>query len=111
MPAQLETDQSRFEQSGGATSTQRNNTLVLSSVCSAEPIKRNPPVSIRAGWISTHLTLVKFLRKISDGQIPLPLVRIETSQKSAKGVHLQDLADYLDARRKVAQREYQQMYG
>lgn len=58
-----------------------------------------------------HLTLVKFLRKISDGQIPLPLVRIESSQKSAKGVHLQDLADYLDARRSEAQREFKQMYG
>lgn len=58
-----------------------------------------------------HLTLVKFLRKINDGQLPLPLVRIEASQKSAKGVHLQDLADYLDARRSEAQREFQQMYG
>ena len=58
-----------------------------------------------------HLTLVKFLRKIKDGQLPLPLVSIETSQKSAKGVHLQDLADYLDARRKAAQREFQKMYG
>ncbi|MFB9232598.1 pyocin activator PrtN family protein [Pseudohalocynthiibacter aestuariivivens] len=58
-----------------------------------------------------HLTLVKFLRKISEGQIALPMVRIEESQKSAKGVHLQDLAAYLDDRRKAAQREYEQMYG
>lgn len=58
-----------------------------------------------------HLTLVKFLRKISDGQIPLPLVRIEESQKSAKGVHLMDLADYIDSRRTAAQREYSRFYG
>jgi len=58
-----------------------------------------------------HLTLPKFLRKINEGQLALPLVRIEESQKSAKGVHLQDLADYLDARRKAAHREYQQIYG
>lgn len=54
---------------------------------------------------------MKFLRKISDGQIPLSVVRIEDSQKSAKGVHLQDLADYLDARRSDTQRAFQKMYG
>lgn len=59
----------------------------------------------------SHLTLSKFLRKVSEGQIALPMVRIEPSQKSAKGVHLQDLAEYLDERRKAAQREYRQMYG
>ena len=49
-----------------------------------------------------HLTLPKFLRKVSLGEIELPLTRAEKSQKSARGVHLQDLADYLDKRRKVA---------
>ncbi|MGL4279192.1 MAG: pyocin activator PrtN family protein, partial [Albidovulum sp.] len=29
----------------------------------------------------THLTPEKFLRKISDGTIPLPLARMEKSQK------------------------------
>ncbi|WP_332699702.1 pyocin activator PrtN family protein [Devosia sp.] len=32
-------------------------------------------------------------------------MRIETSQKCAKGVHLRDLADYLDKPRQVRQRE------
>lgn len=58
-----------------------------------------------------HLTTVKFLRKVSDGSLALPLVRIEASQKSAKGVHLQDLADYLDKRREEAAREFQRMHG
>lgn len=58
-----------------------------------------------------HLTLPKFLRKVNEGSIALPLVSIEASQKSAKGVHLQDLADYLDARRAEAQRAYRQMHG
>jgi hypothetical protein len=57
----------------------------------------------------SHLTPDKFLRKVSAGEIKIPLVRIETSQKSAKGVHLQDLADYLDARRKAAKREADQL--
>ncbi|GLQ26105.1 MULTISPECIES: pyocin activator PrtN family protein [Sulfitobacter] len=69
-----------------------------------------PADRVRADYFS-HLTLPKFLRKISEGQLALPIVRMETSQKSAKGVHLQDLADYLDARRAVGQREFKQMYG
>ena len=69
-----------------------------------------PADRVRADFFP-HLTLPKFLRKINEGQIALPLVRMEDSQKSAKGVHLQDLADYLDARRKAAHREFQQMYG
>ena len=52
-----------------------------------------------------HLTTVKFLRKVSLGDIPLPVVRAEPSQKAARGIHLQDLAEYLDKRREVAKRE------
>lgn len=57
-----------------------------------------------------HLTLEKFLRKIGSGEIKLPLVRIEDSQKSARGVALQDLADYLDTRRKAALKEFEQFH-
>ncbi|MER8612621.1 pyocin activator PrtN family protein [Mesorhizobium sp. M0435] len=63
-----------------------------------------PLDEVRRDFFS-HLTLPKFLRKLSSGDIALPLMRIETSQKCAKGVHLQDLADYIDRRRQVAQRE------
>jgi hypothetical protein len=56
-----------------------------------------------------HLKPDQFLRKIGAGEIKLPLVRSETSQKSAKGVHLQDLADYLDRRREAARKELEQM--
>ena len=50
----------------------------------------------------SHLTLAKFLRKVGSGEIDLPLTRSEKSQKSARGVHIQDLAEYLDKRRTVA---------
>jgi hypothetical protein len=53
-----------------------------------------PLDEVRRDFFS-HLTLPKFLRKLSSGDIALPLMRIETSQKCAKGIHLQDLADYL----------------
>jgi Pyocin activator protein PrtN len=53
----------------------------------------------------SHLTPPKLVQKISAGEIAIPLVRIETSQKCAKGVHLTDLASYLDARVEAARRE------
>jgi hypothetical protein len=56
-----------------------------------------------------HLSLEKFIRKVSSGEIALPLIRMEASQKAAKGVHLQDLSDYLDARRAEAQKEALQL--
>ncbi|WP_340668862.1 pyocin activator PrtN family protein [Bradyrhizobium ottawaense] len=53
----------------------------------------------------SHLDPGKFIRKVGAGEIAIPMVRMEASQKSAKGVHLQDLADYLDSRRAAALRE------
>ena len=59
----------------------------------------------------SHLTPEKFLRKVNAGEIAIPLVRMETSQKAAKGVHLKDLADYLDVRRSAALREMKALTG
>ena len=57
-----------------------------------------------------HLSTDKFLRKVAVGDIKIPLLRIETgSQKAAKGVHLTDLAQYLDERRAAAVKEARQM--
>jgi hypothetical protein len=53
----------------------------------------------------SHLTSSKLVRKISAGEIALPLVRIEDSQKCAKGIHLADLARYLELRTEAARRE------
>lgn len=57
----------------------------------------------------SHLTVEKFVRKVGAGEIAIPLVRMEASQKCAKGVHLQDMADYLDARRAAAIKEMVQL--
>jgi hypothetical protein len=59
----------------------------------------------------SHLTPEKLMRKVMTGQIPLPIIYIERSQKSARGVHLQDLADYLDKRRAEATKEFEAFYG
>lgn len=58
-----------------------------------------------------HLTPVEFTRKATNGQIDLPVVRIETSAKAAKGVHLTDLAKWIDDRRAAAQKELDQLQG
>lgn len=57
----------------------------------------------------SHLDPAKFIRKVGAGEIEIPMVRMENSQKCAKGIHLQDLADYLDARREAALKEYRQL--
>lgn len=57
----------------------------------------------------SNMKMEQFVRKLGAGDIRLPVVRMDTSQKAAKGIHLQDLADYLDDRRKAAHRELEQM--
>lgn len=56
-----------------------------------------------------HLNEREFIRKLSRGEIPLPVVRVDESQKTAKGVHLVDLASYLDKRREAAAKELRAM--
>lgn len=56
-----------------------------------------------------HLQMEHFLRKLAAREIPLPVVRMEESQKSAKGIALNVLADYLDRRMAAAEKEMQQL--
>ncbi len=58
-----------------------------------------------------HLTVDKLLRKLLAGEIALPVIRMEKSQKAARGVHLSDLADYLDKQRAAALKECRQLSG
>ncbi|MER2095800.1 MAG: pyocin activator PrtN family protein [Pseudomonas qingdaonensis] len=59
----------------------------------------------------THLTADMFQRKVLAGQIKLPITRLEPSQKSARGVHITDLALYLDRQRDAAMKECAQLNG
>ncbi|MCL4767760.1 MAG: pyocin activator PrtN family protein [Hyphomicrobiaceae bacterium] len=59
----------------------------------------------------SHLTPAQFIRKSAEGKIDLPLIMIEGSQKAARGVHLTDLADWIDKRRAAAQKENDQLQG
>lgn len=56
-----------------------------------------------------HLTPEKFLRKVMASEIALPIVRMESSQKCAKGVHVNDLAAYLDHQTELARKECEQL--
>ncbi|MCA8147967.1 pyocin activator PrtN family protein [Burkholderia vietnamiensis] len=58
-----------------------------------------------------HLTPEQLVRKVSLGEIALPLVRIEGSKKSAKGIHVEDLAKWIDERRAAAVKECEQLCG
>ncbi|WP_409260780.1 pyocin activator PrtN family protein [Pseudomonas putida] len=48
-------------------------------------------------------------RKVLAGQIKLPITRLEASQKSARGIHIADLAHYLDQQREAARKECAQL--
>lgn len=56
-----------------------------------------------------HLTVEKFLRKVVAGEIDLPVTRMERSKRGARGVHLNDLADYLDREAEAARRECERL--
>lgn len=56
-----------------------------------------------------HLTVEKLLRKVLAGEIAIPVVRMEGSQKAAKGVHVNDLAAYLDKQTEAARKECEQL--
>lgn len=57
-----------------------------------------------------HLEVPKLLRKCAIGEINLPIIRTDpSSQKSAKGVSIQALAEYIDAREQEARREMGQL--
>ncbi len=59
----------------------------------------------------THLTPAKLKLKVAAGLIDLVIVRMENSQKSAQGVHVNDLADYLDTQHAVARAEHDRLMG
>lgn len=59
-----------------------------------------------------HLSPVEFARKATNGDIALPVVRIDSgSGKTAKGVALADLAQWIDERIAAGREECKQLTG
>jgi hypothetical protein len=67
------------------------------------------PVDLVCRDYFRHLSPDKFLRKALDGEISIPIVRMEGSQKCAKGIHVNDLAAYLDQQTELARKECEQL--
>jgi hypothetical protein len=67
------------------------------------------PVDVVCADYFSYLTPRHFIEKATRGDIRLPLVRMEAgTQKAAKGVHINDLADWIDARVEAARKEPKQ---
>lgn len=69
-----------------------------------------PFEDVRREYFS-HLVGENFGRKISSGEIPLPVVRTDKSKKTTKGFYVQDLADFIDKAREDAIKERNQLCG
>lgn len=58
------------------------------------------------------LTIEKFKRKRMTGEIDLAVVRLgANTQKANLGIHLEDLANYIDRQRAAALKEQDQLMG
>jgi hypothetical protein len=84
-----------------------NTIFLLMARYDAQPV-------IPLEWVQrdffTHLDIKKLAAKCTTGEILLPVIRIDpSSQKSSKGVSIQDLADFLDNRQLAARKELEQL--
>lgn len=85
-----------------------NTTFLLMARYQGLPII---PVDLVCRDFFQHLSPQKLIQKIERGELAIPLVRMESSQKATKGIHLTDLAAYLDRRHAAAVKECQQLNG
>lgn len=59
-----------------------------------------------------NLTVEKFKAKQLKGEIDIPIVRLgPQSQKAGLGIHLTDLANYIDRQRQQAVNEHSKLLG
>jgi len=69
------------------------------------------PVEVVCRDYFQHLTPANFARKSLTGDIPIPVIQIEDSQKATRGVHVADLAKWIDDRRAAAVKEIAKVLG
>ncbi|MBK5374270.1 pyocin activator PrtN family protein [Pseudomonas sp. TH43] len=59
-----------------------------------------------------NLTVEKFKSKRLSGEIDIPITRLGAqSQKAGLGIHLSDLANYIDRQRELAITEQNKLFG
>lgn len=85
-----------------------NTTFLLMAQYNSQAII---PVAAVCKDYFSHLVPEVFIRKVSKGEIALPLVRIEDGSKTAKGIAITDLAAYIDKRIEAARKECKALNG
>lgn len=85
-----------------------NTAFLLMAKYDGQPVI---PLDVVCRDFFSHLTPQKLVLKVDKGEISLPVMRIERSQKASKGVHVSDLAEWIDQRRAVAQQECRALSG
>lgn len=58
-----------------------------------------------------HISREIFVRKVNHGEIKLPVIRMDRSQKTTLGVYIMDLAIYIDQQRAAAVKEFEAFHG
>jgi hypothetical protein len=69
------------------------------------------PVDLVCRDYFSHLSPENFVRKVSAGELALPLLRMDAGPKCAKGVAIVDLAAYLDRQMEADRKECRQLCG
>jgi pyocin activator protein PrtN len=78
---------------------------MLAAMYTGKPVV--PLEQIRSDFFS-NMSLPALIRKTESGELNLPVARMGRSQKSARVVHLVDLAEFLDKRIQLARNEVKQ---
>jgi hypothetical protein len=58
-----------------------------------------------------HMDAQALVRKINRGEIKLPIMKLESRVKSARTIHVLDLAHFIDAQRAAAHKECEHLSG
>ncbi len=59
----------------------------------------------------SHLSPKNLRQNIAHGKIDIPLVQMDSSRQSARGVHVRDLAAYLDKQHQAAKDDHERLWG
>lgn len=58
-----------------------------------------------------HLSPKNLRQNIAHGKIDLPLVQMDSSRQAARGVHINDLAQYIDKQHEAAKSDHEKLWG
>lgn len=80
-----------------------DNLMVLAMMSRYDYLPLLPLEAVLADFFG-GMTVKAFLRKVTEGEIDLPVVSMGSGQKATRAVHVKDLIAYINARRAAARR-------